>query len=340
MNEPRVTPHLEDVRTAEIPEVLRVASELYARDRAELERAAQHRELLKAAAEAGLPPEYLDRAAAALHARRLARADRQRRWQAGSVAALALAAMALALGVTIVPTRTEVQLLTPDGYYPSEPPLVERSAIPASPPPAVALASRLMPVDLSGQVTHSLDQPMLDTPGNDLSDLGPGFRTFAGVQFRPEGVVLVGPGQTGGQFTDGPVAVPREIDGIPIDRKARRLYFLQGTHFSADPGSRIGAYVVHYRDGTTAEIPIRYGDDVLDWWANPGAGSGPAQSQIVWTGHNEAASRSGVDIRLFMKTWINPHPERVIETLDMVTGDQPPGPNAPSPFLVGVTTGW
>lgn len=58
----------------------------------------------------------------------------------------------------------------------------------------------------------------------------------------------------------GPVAVPREIDGIPIDRNARRRYFLQGTHFSADPGARIGAYVVHYRDGTRAEIPIRYNE--------------------------------------------------------------------------------
>ena len=93
-----------------------------------------------------------------------------------------------------------------------------------------------------------------------------------------------------------------EIPGS-IGRKARRLYFLQGTHFPADPGARIGAYVVHYQDGTTAEIPTRYGQDVLDWWARPDAGPGPALSQIVWTGHNEAASRSGVDIRLFMKTW-------------------------------------
>jgi hypothetical protein len=61
---------------------------------------------------------------------------------------------------------------------------------------------------------------------------------------------------------------------------------------------------------------------------------------VVWTGRNDAASRNGVGIRLFMKTWVNPHPERVIESLDMVTGNQPPGTNAPSPFLVAVTLGW
>jgi hypothetical protein len=331
MNEQRVTRRLEDLQITEIPEVLRVASELYARDRAEIERAAQHRELLKAAAEAGLPPEYLDRAAAAIHARKLARARRQRRWQACGVAALALA-----LGVALAPTHTEI----PSPYNLPMPSALAPPPAPVPPLPTLAPDGSLLPVDLSGQVTHGLDQAMLDTPNNDLSELGPGFLTLAGVQFRPEGVVLVGPGQTGGGLTNGPVAVPEEVEGIPIGRKARRLYFLHGTHFWADPGARIGAYIVHYQGGTRAEIPIRYGEDVLDWWAHPGAGSGPAESQVVWTGHNNAASRSGVGIRLFMKTWVNPHPERVIESLDMVTGNQPPGANAPAPFLVAVTLGW
>jgi hypothetical protein len=331
MHEERVTGRVEDLQSTEIPEVLRVASELYARDRAEIERAAQHRELLKAAAEAGLPPEYLDRAAAAIHARRLAHARRQQRWQAGGVAALALA-----LGVALAPTRREV----PSPYDPPMQSALAPPPAPILPLPAVDPAGSLLPVDLSGQVTHGLDQAMLDTPGNNLSDLGPGILTLAGVQFRTEGVVVVGPGQTESRLTNGPVDVPEEVEGIPIGRKARRLYFLHGTHFWTDPGTRIGAYVVHYQGGTRAEIPIRYGEDVLDWWAHPGAGSGPAESQVVWTGRNDAASRNGVGIRLFMKTWVNPHPERVIESLDMVTGNQPPGTNAPSPFLVAVTLGW
>jgi hypothetical protein len=53
----------------ELPDVLQVASELYARDRATIERARQYQALATAAAEAGLPLEYLERAAVSLHAR-------------------------------------------------------------------------------------------------------------------------------------------------------------------------------------------------------------------------------------------------------------------------------
>ena len=75
---------------ADLPVVLRVAAELYAQDRAQIERAAQRQELKQAASEAGLPPEYLERAAVTLHAQRMARLQQQRsRWR-GAIATLSL----------------------------------------------------------------------------------------------------------------------------------------------------------------------------------------------------------------------------------------------------------
>jgi uncharacterized protein YjbI with pentapeptide repeats len=76
---------------AGLPEVLRVASELYAQDRAVIERAAQRQELQQAAAEAGLPPEYLERAAAVLQGQRLARRSRRRRRWGGAFAIIGTA---------------------------------------------------------------------------------------------------------------------------------------------------------------------------------------------------------------------------------------------------------
>jgi hypothetical protein len=192
-------------------------------------------------------------------------------------------------------------------------------------------------VDLSPWATHSMDEPMLDTEGNNLSDLGAGYQILGGVRFQTAGVVLVGPGQTEGEQTNGVVALPDKVEGITIGRKAQRLYFLQGTHFSAPPGTRIGSYVVHYEDGSSAAIPIRVGEDVLDWWDQPGPETEEALSHVVWRGRNDAASRSGVGIRLFMKTWQNPRPEMRIASLDMVTGDQHAEHNAPAPFLAGLT---
>jgi hypothetical protein len=41
-----------------------------------------------------------------------------------------------------------------------------------------------------------------------------------------------------------------------------------GNAFGADDGTEIGAYIVHYTEGTDERIPIIYGKDVRDWWRN------------------------------------------------------------------------
>src|ERR1700681_1809890 len=68
MEEKRVAERLEEIPSRRLPEVLQLASELYAKDQAAGERAQERQELLQAASEAGLPPEYLERAAAQLQA--------------------------------------------------------------------------------------------------------------------------------------------------------------------------------------------------------------------------------------------------------------------------------
>ena len=57
----------------------------------------------------------------------------------------------------------------------------------------------------------------------------------------------------------------------------------------------------------------------------------------AWAIPDDAAAAHGTGIRLFMKQWDNPHPGLAIESLDMLTGDQPPGHQSPAPFLVALT---
>ena len=52
----------------DMPKVLQLASELYSRDQARMARAEECKQIAAAAAEVGLPPEYLERAAATLEA--------------------------------------------------------------------------------------------------------------------------------------------------------------------------------------------------------------------------------------------------------------------------------
>jgi hypothetical protein len=322
-------PRPENIPLAEMPELLKVASELYARDRAEMEQAARRQELLRAAAEAGLPPEYLDRAAVMIYAQRAEYHRRRQRWQMGVVAALALT-----LGMALLSMQGE----PPQYVSPPAAPVLLAPSPPSPPPlPAPVLASHFGLIDLSDQATESLVASMLNTPGNDLSDVGAGIRTLGGVPFNVTGPVLIGAGATEGAETGGAVALPAKVEGIPIGRKAHCLYFLHGTHFSTRPGIRIGSYIIHYQGGSRAEIPLRFGEDVLDWWAGVGPQTQEALNHMVWHGHNDAASRHDTGIRLFMKRWENPEPDTPIETLDMVTGDQPAGPGSPAPFLLGLT---
>jgi len=130
---------------------------------------------------------------------------------------------------------------------------------------------------------------------------------------------------------------PPQVEGIPIDRKATRLHFLHATHWRARDGTQIGAYIVHYADGTRLEIPIRYGEDMRDWWERSDRETRVTRARVAWSGSNEASSRLRSKIRLWVSSWTNPYPQKPIVTLDMVTGEQPAGPQAPAPFLVGLT---
>jgi hypothetical protein len=175
---------------------------------------------------------------------------------------------------------------------------------------------------------------MLNDPGNDLAVLGTGRRVLHQVPFQVDGTVMVGPGRTG--YPENPIRVLRVVKGIRVGQRLDRLYFLHGAHYLSPSldGLKVGAYLVHYEDGTQREITIRAGVDLADWWDN---GTRATAAPIVWTGTNPSSASTGQSLRLFLKSWQNPRPSVAIQSLDFVCGDQPGGPGAAAPFLVAVT---
>jgi hypothetical protein len=77
---------LQDIPPEQMPEVVRVASELYEKDKENEVEAAQRQATVEAAAEVGLPEEYLHRAAAELHTRRVVQIEQKRRKRNGMLA--------------------------------------------------------------------------------------------------------------------------------------------------------------------------------------------------------------------------------------------------------------
>jgi hypothetical protein len=319
---------LQLTRPEETLEEYQIAVQLYARDQHRVSRTERRQAMRDAAVELGLPAEYLRRAAVILRARRMARA---RWWRRAGESFRS----SVAVGMVLLFGWYLHHPLVDDGVSSAAPPRAaaparsEAARQPASPPIGTPF-----PVDLHRWANQALTRPMLNICGNDLSGLGAGMHELAGVPFRADGAILVGPGETGAPGL--PVRVPRRVVGIRIGRKADRLFFLHGAHFVFPTmyGVKIGAYVIRYADGKRQQVPIRAGVDVGDWWES---GAGATEAQVAWTGSCAAAAGAGTRVRLYMVRWENPRPAVKISQLEVETGDQPAGFKVPAPFLVGVT---
>jgi hypothetical protein len=123
------------------------------------------------------------------------------------------------------------------------------------------------------------------------------------------------------------------VEGIKVGRTLARLHIVHSTGFSAEDGTVIARYVVHYADKTKAEIDVEYGKDVVDWWAYPGRAA-PSRSKVAWEGENEAAKGFDAKIQLYLTTWKNPHPKKKVTTIDFVGTDKRGGA---APFCVALT---
>ena len=161
--------------------------------------------------------------------------------------------------------------------------------------------------------------------GNDLDRLPRGIHKFGDVYFHiGERMVHVG----GGMRLD----LPRSVKGIPVQARADRAHFLHATQVGGDPGTLIGAYVLRYTDGTSERVPLVYGRNIANWWGFAREDA-PTEAETPWTGSNDVMDLNPrLKIRLFAITWTNPHPEKEIAALDVLSS----GKDC-DPFLAAVT---
>ena len=106
--------------------------------------------------------------------------------------------------------------------------------------------------------------------------------------------------------------LPSQVTGIKVGRKAERLWFLHTACWAIDDQlhAELGRYVIHYENGSTATVPLRYGQELQDWW-NPAP---LPSSQVAWTGRNLMHAPIG----LWVTPWENPSPDQPIASIDLV----------------------
>lgn len=135
-------------------------------------------------------------------------------------------------------------------------------------------------------------------------------QTFNGVPFY-----LVDPKKNGGKgvISLGSSMAPKLMTaarGIPVGARFERLHVVHAAAWlSRKYGTPVAKFVLHYEDGTSAEIPVKAIEDVCDWQSYQG---GP-NCKIAWSGANKVASVS-IDQSVFA----NPNPQKTVKTLDVV----------------------
>jgi hypothetical protein len=188
-------------------------------------------------------------------------------------------------------------------------------------------------IDLQSKANQALaDDVGGRIANNTLAAVPTGEQTLAGVKFKigEKYVQLGSPLMTKQR--------PDKVEAIPVGRKAEKLHFLHSTLFGktqpfiAD-GATIAEYRVHYDDDTTATVPVKYGEDVRDWWYNKAVPAAGDKVTVAWEGENEASKPGGNGIRLYLTTWMNPNPSKKVLSIDFTRTDGTPA----APFCVALT---
>ena len=186
---------------------------------------------------------------------------------------------------------------------------------------------RYEPIDLSHQATAYRDEKgWFGDKSFTFKDLPTGDETFANVKYNvydfptspvPTVVILAGNG--------APAGMPAEVKGIPVNRKADALFFLQAakleTRRTADDIKNnkqyeLFDYIVHYADGKDEKVPI-YAEQDVDDYKQPGAPAAIPGAAVAWSAPYAATGYQAV---AYSKQWSNPRPDVTIQSIDVVSG--------------------
>jgi peroxiredoxin len=183
-----------------------------------------------------------------------------------------------------------------------------------------APAAQPLPLDLSRFQHTSFFNPNLKGPP---SALPRGVQTIDGLPFQ-----FTGRAQFAGQIHNSRNQPGLEsATGIAVGTRFDELHLVHHAFWPDENGKAIATIRLNYTDGSSAEIPIQYGNHVRDWMRLPSEASealGDPNTKIFWRGEHPTSTQNlGATIRLFKSTIENPNPGKEVATMDVVsTGAQ------------------
>ncbi|MGI8605173.1 MAG: hypothetical protein ACR2OZ_19550 [Verrucomicrobiales bacterium] len=185
------------------------------------------------------------------------------------------------------------------------------------PPRDPGLSPKL--IDLTGCYSGDLFR------SSELYQLALSFVPLKGVSFDLRGYVQL----ESGTLPDGKTfnekysgKHPLEQKGIKVGQKSQAIHFLTSTSWGRETrGAEVARFVMHYDDGSTETMPVKFVDDVAD--QVPATGDPVDAGKVGWRGNLHEISEL---------VWENPHPDKMIKTIGFISAKA-----KAAPFLIGIT---
>ncbi len=192
-----------------------------------------------------------------------------------------------------------------------------------SPKPVDRTPRKGFVADLSRLCNESLADNDLRTgwvglgPDHDLSAVPTGELRFSGDLFRLPPVPAAPSAVRLTSALDMDRNYPDRAE-IELGRKARSLLFVHTCAWTDVAGRKVGAYTVRYSDGTSEEIPLNYGVNICSWIDQRSLNG----ATRMWEGRTKAGER----VSLQRLVWENPHPKKMISSIEFTSSGTEAGP--------------
>jgi hypothetical protein len=123
-------------------------------------------------------------------------------------------------------------------------------------------------------------------------------------------------------------SIPKSVTGIPVRQRLARIHVLQMASYQERDGTPIATCILHYPDGTTEDILIRYGEDVR---GDPDY-KDALRGVVAWKAPVVRSGRPHRERRVYQVTYGVARRDVEVESLDFVSAG-----TACSPVLIAVT---
>ena len=178
------------------------------------------------------------------------------------------------------------------------------------------LSNSYIALDIKPFVTNSINEMVLDVGFSNFINYGNIDSMAKSSDILPikEGVNDIGDIPV--YVVDGFVTCDNEVNGIEVNSLIESLHFFHGGHFQGQENT-FGYYRINYSDGTIYKIPIVRGVTISDfsrgkWQDNE---KFTPKTVEIWNNGREGKTFK----RLTRFDWINPYPNKNIDTIDIVT---------------------